>query len=658
MLMEYRIESELGTGGFGITYLAYDTHLNIRVAIKEYLPGDLAMRDDTTGAVHPKTTRMGDDYDSGLHRFLLEARTLASLRHPNIVGVHRFFEANNTAYMVMAYEYGESLNSWLKKYLSRGEGTPSEALLKRMFTPLLEGLQRVHDSGFLHRDIKPANIYVRDGDGSLVLLDFGAARLASGAVSAEGLTSIVTPGYAPFEQYHTHGRQGPWSDLYALGGVLYWFVTGKKPIEAGARVRSDPQESASELGRGRYGENFLRAIDWALAPDDMARPQSVPEFLPALFGDAPAVSPAPAAAGAGGSQAAPPEPAAWLSSVSPSGTLPPSASPPASSPSTTLSTISPATAPGATPAQPRAGRRRWSRAAIAGLTTAVLLAGLFAVWRSALAPSLSFAVQTGAVAQSATETDDWIASLKPFDQALTQAAGRTVSAVSIGDFGPELEAGTPRHDLYLAPLDKIGPAVRRLHLTPVVKFRDFAVTLIVRPASPITRLADLQGRSLALYPADSTHGPITLHWLMSNDVKTELIKFKVSSSPDAMMDALLFGRIDAVALPQYSADQVLARYPDKLKAMGKSEAYPGFVLALAPRVPEEQAARLQQVLLAMHQTPAGLAALKDIRVRQVAGTVALERTSATEVVTAAERLERVRKLYPREALLLEPKATK
>jgi serine/threonine protein kinase len=287
LLHEYRLEQVLGVGGFGVTYLARDTLLDHQVAIKEYLPGDLAMRDGDTGAVAPRSKRHGEDYSNGLTRFLLEARTLASFQHRNIVGVHRFFEANNTAYMVMAYEQGESLNTWLSRRLLRGGGTPNELLLIEMLVPLLKGLARVHEAGFLHRDIKPANIFVRDADESLVLLDFGAAREASAISSTAGLTSIVTPGYAPFEQYHAHGRQGPWSDLYAFGGVLYWFVAGRRPIEAAARVQSDPQQSAVQAGAGRYSDEFLSAIDWALATDERSRPQSVAEFLPALVGDLP-----------------------------------------------------------------------------------------------------------------------------------------------------------------------------------------------------------------------------------------------------------------------------------------------------------------------------------------------------------------------------------
>ena len=289
-LHEYTIEAILGSGGFGITYLASDNNLRCQVAIKEYLPNDLAVR--TNGqTVCARTESDTHGYRIGLDGFLAESRVLASFRHPNIVRVTRFFEANNTAYMVMDYEKGEPLRDWIKLH-----GPIEESQLLNMFLPLLEGLDVVHKARVLHRDIKPANIYVREEDGSLVLLDFGAARYTSSGDS-RSLTSIVTPGYAPFEQYHTHGAQGPWSDLYALGGVLYWLVTGEKPLEAPSRVRKDVMPSAMSSSRGRYSERVLRAIDWALTPDEADRPKSVSQLKAVLTGEV-AAPPPPITAGA------------------------------------------------------------------------------------------------------------------------------------------------------------------------------------------------------------------------------------------------------------------------------------------------------------------------------------------------------------------------
>ena len=286
-LQEYTIEWTLGIGGFGITYLAMDTNLEAEVAIKEYFPSDMCAR-DSGGQVRIKHGEEEPAFKEGLDKFLKECRTLANFKHPNVVRVSRFFQANDTAYMVMDYESGESFKDWLA-----ARKTIDEALLLKMIMPLLDGLDVVHKAGFLHRDIKPANIYVRQDD-SMVLLDFGAARHAVGSRS-RSLTTIVTPGYAPFEQYHSHGKQGPWTDLYAFGGMLYWVITGAKPIEAPARIKNDALVPASRAGLGRYSPALLAAVDWALLPDENKRPQSVAEFKAALTATTPVALPAAAA---------------------------------------------------------------------------------------------------------------------------------------------------------------------------------------------------------------------------------------------------------------------------------------------------------------------------------------------------------------------------
>ena len=277
---EYRIDGVLGEGGFGITYLATDVHLNANVAIKEYLPQDIVFR-AADGMVSPMASEHLARYKQGLDSFLVEARTLASFRHRAIVRVARFFEANHTAYMVLEVEKGEPLKSWWPQHKPVPEKTLVELLL-----PLLDGLAAVHKAGFLHRDIKPDNIQVRDSDGSLVLLDFGSAGQTA-AVASHGLV-VVTPGYAPLEQYGL-GEQGPWTDLYALGATLYWAVAGKKPPDAETR-KADPKAytRAVEAGRGVYGDAFLRAIDWALHTDPTKRPRSVADFQRALCADHPA----------------------------------------------------------------------------------------------------------------------------------------------------------------------------------------------------------------------------------------------------------------------------------------------------------------------------------------------------------------------------------
>jgi len=276
-LHEYRVGTVLGVGGFGITYLAWDSHLQKQVAIKEYLPSDFAVRGGEF-TVRAKSTTEIDDYNWGLERFLQEAQTLARFRHRSIVQVYRFFEAHGTAYMVMDYESGESLSEIMR----RQEAGLDEAYIRQIVDPLLEGLAEVHAANVLHRDIKPGNIIVRD-DGSPVLLDFGAARDAVGRKS-KSLTSIVTPGYAPLEQYYADGNQGPWTDIYAMGAILYQAVGGGAPPEAPARVRHDPLVPAVEVGAGRYSASFLQAIDWALAVDEEERPDSVARWRSALIG--------------------------------------------------------------------------------------------------------------------------------------------------------------------------------------------------------------------------------------------------------------------------------------------------------------------------------------------------------------------------------------
>jgi serine/threonine protein kinase len=275
-LHEYRIDSLIGTGGFGLTYLATDANLNLKVALKEYLPSDFAASgEDCT--VQPKAVSSAESYRWGLQRFMDEARALASFRHPNIVRVMRFFEANSTGYMVMEFVEGKPLPEWVE---SRQQ-SPSQQMLLDIVMPLLDGLEVIHKASYLHRDIKPANIFIRD-DGSPVLLDFGSARLVTRG--HQELTAVVSPGYAPFEQYHTHGNQGPWSDLYALGGVMYWLITGTRPVEAAARVRKDIMPPAARPDNAvYYSGEFLDAIDWAMRPHEEERPQNVTEFRRALL---------------------------------------------------------------------------------------------------------------------------------------------------------------------------------------------------------------------------------------------------------------------------------------------------------------------------------------------------------------------------------------
>ena len=272
-LNEYQIDSVLGKpGGFGITYLATDTHLRQLVAIKEYLPIDFAVREGKS-TVCVRSSSDEDSFNWGLKCFIEEARVLAKFKHHSIVRVLRFFEANGTAYMVMEYQHGHSLTDYLKQ-----QQTLDEEALLALVLPLLDGLKEIHEANLLHRDIKPNNIYIRSSDNTPVLLDFGSARLAIGQ-KTRTVTSIVTPGYAPLEQYDNEMiDQGPWTDIYALGAVMYYAITGEPPPAATRRVMKDPMITAVKVGEGKYRKNLLRSVDWALQLSEEDRPQSVEQW--------------------------------------------------------------------------------------------------------------------------------------------------------------------------------------------------------------------------------------------------------------------------------------------------------------------------------------------------------------------------------------------
>jgi serine/threonine protein kinase len=276
-LMEYEIRRVLGKpGGFGVTYLALDTNLDHEVAIKEYLPVEFALR-MADGQIAVRSEEDAAAFDWGRRCFLNEARLLARFNHPNVVQVHRLFEANGTAYIVMDYVRGRSLAEEL-----RGTLITEQSRLEALLLPLLDGLQSVHATGVLHRDLKPENILLRD-DRTPVLIDFGAARGELGSHS-RSMLNVLTAGYAPVEQYSQKGNQGPWSDIYALGGVVYRALTGHKPPDAVDRLGQDPLDPLENRVTQGFDANFLRAVDWALRVPIAERPQSVADWRRALTG--------------------------------------------------------------------------------------------------------------------------------------------------------------------------------------------------------------------------------------------------------------------------------------------------------------------------------------------------------------------------------------
>jgi serine/threonine protein kinase len=274
-LRGYEILAVLGHGGFGVTYQARDTTLGRDVAIKEYLPTAVAVREDGT-TVLPRSTALADEFRWGRDRFLQEARTLAKLGGaPAIVRVFDFLEANGTAYMVMALLDGESLEQRLRR-----EGCLSQPAIERLLDPLLDGLAAVHAAGFLHRDIKPANIML-DAKSSPTLIDFGASRAPMPGQTA-AMTAIFTPGYAAAEQF-TSAKQGPWTDIYGLCATLYHTIVGRPPPSAFDRMVNDTYEPLAKLRPAGFSPVFLATIDAGLKLRATDRPQSITEWRP-MFG--------------------------------------------------------------------------------------------------------------------------------------------------------------------------------------------------------------------------------------------------------------------------------------------------------------------------------------------------------------------------------------
>jgi serine/threonine protein kinase len=264
-------------GGFGVTYLAWDLVLHTTVAVKEYLPRELVARDANNLTVIPHSQDDGKAFSYGLSQFLQEARTLGKFSHPNVVRVREFFQQNNTAYLVMDYYEGISLEDYLK----RSGGKLEETIATNLILPVLDGLKEVHAKGFLHRDIKPSNIYLTKG-GTPILLDFGAARLALQGQRSRPLSVILTPGFAPFEQYLEQTEFGPTVDIYAIGATLYYLTTGEKPPVATSRYMKDkmppPHERVPSIT-----PRFSQAVMKALAVTPEQRPQTIQELRALLI---------------------------------------------------------------------------------------------------------------------------------------------------------------------------------------------------------------------------------------------------------------------------------------------------------------------------------------------------------------------------------------
>ncbi|HEX2542659.1 MAG TPA: protein kinase [Caldimonas sp.] len=282
-LHEFEVLGVLGAGGFGIVYLALDHTLRRTVAVKEYLPVDFARRTDKW-TVAPRTASDAPTFAAGLQSFMKEAQLLAGFDHPALVKVHRFWKANGTAYMVMPHYPGRTL-----KEVQRTTGAlPDEQSLRRLLHPLLCALEVLHEAQVYHRDISPDNVMVLP-DGKPVLLDFGSARHVLND-RTQALTAMFKPSFAAIEQYgDVPGmKQGAWTDLYALAGVMHFMITGSSPVPAALRAVNDAQARLAAMSavQGKLSPTFLHALDWALAVRPADRPQTVQAFRDALDGRA------------------------------------------------------------------------------------------------------------------------------------------------------------------------------------------------------------------------------------------------------------------------------------------------------------------------------------------------------------------------------------
>jgi len=272
---QYEIARTLGGGGFSIVYLATDRSTDSKVVIKEYMPGRLAERGSDL-SVRARSEADADRYHRGRLLFFQEASALADLHHPNIVRVRNFFRANGTVYMVMDYQDGKNLET----YVRARRGRLSERFLQTVFPPLLDGLALIHSQDLLHLDIKPGNIHIRPG-GQPLLLDFGAVH-GFPQSRQEQPGQVITPGYSPIEQYDPYGYVGPWTDVYALGATIRTCMEGKPPPPAKDRHEKEVLRPAQVAFRKRYSDALLAAVDWAMEVDPLLRPQSIPALRDAL----------------------------------------------------------------------------------------------------------------------------------------------------------------------------------------------------------------------------------------------------------------------------------------------------------------------------------------------------------------------------------------
>ncbi|MBP9522220.1 MAG: serine/threonine protein kinase, partial [Ottowia sp.] len=268
----YRVVRKISAGGFGVVYLAVDKE-GQQVAVKEYLPSALTMRD--AGALVPQVApEKLSLYRLGLKSFFEEGRSLAQISHPSVVSVLNFFRQNETVYMVMNYLEGATLQDFIVTARDlKKQKVFRESTIRSLFDEVLRGLRIVHQHKMLHLDLKPANIFITD-DNKAVMLDFGAAREV---LNKEGnfTRPMYTPGFAAPEMYRRDSTMGPWTDIYAIGACIYSCMQGYPPNDAPQRLEKDRLALSLTRMRGVYSDNLIEVVEWCMSLDPLSRPQSV-----------------------------------------------------------------------------------------------------------------------------------------------------------------------------------------------------------------------------------------------------------------------------------------------------------------------------------------------------------------------------------------------
>jgi predicted Ser/Thr protein kinase len=414
-LSDFEITGILGEGGFGIVYIAYDHSLHRTVAIKEYMPGALAMRGGDRG-VSLRAERHQDTFKLGLKSFINEARFLAQFDHPSLVKVYRFWEQNRTAYTAMQYYEGRTI----KDIVATSPELVDEAWCRKILRQILQALEMLYTMQIVHRDVSPDNIIIQE-NGDAVLLDFGSARQIIGDMT-KGLTVILKPGYAPVEQYAGDAslEQGPFTDIYALAAVMYFAIVKQPPPSSIARMIKDPVTPLHIQAPEGYSAEFLTAIDKGLAVLAQDRPQTIDE-LRDLLGIVSLGPPPPLRAIGATQRGAPATRADTTFPADPDVPMPVEAEPIAAVPAPQKAAAS--------MAAPLAGKKRWQFIAAAAALVLTAGLGLFALVRSAADDTIMLALpQTTAPRQAATPAPEPAPANAPVPAESEAAAAPTAKA--------------------------------------------------------------------------------------------------------------------------------------------------------------------------------------------------------------------------------------